>query len=254
MGKILAAIFSSLVILACGSAGASEVKVLTAGAFRPIVAELSPEFERLTGNKVVELHDTVGGLVRRIEAGESFDLAILSAAAAADLANRGILAEDKTAKLAQVGVGIAVKEGAAQPAIVTVDDFRRLLLDAPSVAYIDPAAGGTSGIYMSRLIEKLGIADAVRRKAVLVQGGLVGDKVAGGEAAVGLQQTSELLAVKGVRVIGPLPSEIQSYTVYAGGVGKTARHRQEAESLLGLFQSEAASAVLKAHGMETPGK
>jgi molybdate transport system substrate-binding protein len=240
------------VVFGCRAASAAEVTVLTAGAFRPIVSALAPAFERLTGDTLVETHDTAGALLRRIEGGERFDLVILTAAAIRELTDRGIVASGKSAGLARVGIGVAVKDGTAFPPIDTVDAFTRAMLGAPSVAYIDPAAGGSSGVYLDQLFQRLGIADAVKAKAVLVQGGLVADRLVTGEATVGLQQISELRAVKGVRLVGPLPAEIQTYTLYAGGIGATSGQAEAAQRLLSFLQSEAALGQLKKNGMESP--
>ncbi len=233
-------------------ARSAEVKVATAGAFRSIVSTLAPLFESRTGDTLVEVHDTAGALLRRIEGGEHFDVVILTVSAITDLVAHGKLVGGQVARLARVGIGVAVKEGVPVPAIGSVDAFKQALLDAPSVAYIDPAAGGSSGIYLAQLFQRLGIAEAIKAKAVLVQGGLVGDRLVRGDAALGLQQISELLAVAGVRLVGPLPDAIQNYTLYAGGVSTTAAHPAAAERLLDLLRSEAAIALLKDHGMEPP--
>lgn len=244
-----------LVALACFGTRpvfSAEVTVATVGAFRPIIAALAPEFERGSGDTLVEVHDTAGALARRIGKGERFDLVILTVSAITDLTAQGKLTAGKTARLARVGIGLAVKEGAPEPSISDVDAFRQALLDAPSVAYIDPAAGGSSGIYLAQLFQRLGIAEAIKAKAVLVPGGLVGDRVVKGDAAIGLQQISELLAVKGVRLVGPLPDAIQNYTLYAGGVSTEAAHPEAAERLLDLLQSNTAIALLKEKGMAPP--
>lgn len=248
----LVATLMVLAILGGRPAVSAEVKVATVGAFRPIVSTLAPEFERRTGDTLVEVHDTAGALLRRIEDGESFDVAILTVSALTDLAAHGKVTSGETARLARVGIGVVVKDGAPMPSIDSVDAFKQALLAAPSVAYIDPAAGGSSGVYLSQLFQRLGIADAIKAKAVLVQGGLVGDRVAMGDAAVGLQQISELLAAKGVRLVGPLPDAIQNYTLYAGGVSATTTHSEAAERLLNFLQSDVAIALLREKGMEPP--
>ncbi|MDR3436045.1 substrate-binding domain-containing protein [Telmatospirillum sp.] len=244
-----------LVVLTCLGARpvlAAEVKVVTVGAFHPIVAALAADFERGSGDTLVEVHDTAGALLRRIENGERFDLVILTLSAIIDLTAHGKLSAGQTARLARVGIGVAVKEGAPMPSIGDVEAFKQALLAAPSVAYIDPAAGGSSGIYLDQLFGRLGIAGALKDKAVLVQGGLVGDRVVAGDAAIGLQQISELLAVKGLHLVGPLPEAIQNYTLYAGGVSSETAHAEAAERLLDFLQSDAAIAVLKAKGMAPP--
>lgn len=234
-------------------ATAAEVKVLTSGAFRPVVLALAPEFEQqMGGDTVTVATDTAGGVLRRAEAGEAFDVVVLTPAGLAELAAKGKVAAGTAMDLARVGIGAAVKAGAPRPDIGSVDAFRRALLEAPSVAYIDPATGGSSGIYIAQLLQRLGIADAVRAKTVLVPGGLVAERVARGEAAIGLQQISELLAVPGVALVGPLPAEVQIYTVYAGGIG-AAQQTEAARKLLTLLAGDGARRVLAEKGMEPPG-
>jgi molybdate transport system substrate-binding protein len=240
------------VVLGCRPALSAEVKVLTTGAFRPIVSAIAPEFERRTGDTLVEMHATAGALLQRIDDGEKFDVAILTSAAIVDLAAHGKVMADKIARLAQVGIGVVVKEGTPLPSIGTVSAFKQALLDAPSVAYIDPVAGGSSGIYLSQLFQRLGVAEAIKEKAVLVRGGLVAERVVCGEAMIGMQQISEILGVKGARLVGPLPADIQNYTIYSGGISSSARRPEAAEALLSLLQSDVALSLLKENGMELP--
>jgi molybdate transport system substrate-binding protein len=239
-------------LLVAGSACAAEVRVLTTGAFKPIVTALVPDFERRSGDTVVVVNDTAGALARRVEGSEAFDLLVLTPQALADLTQKGRVAAGTTVPLARVGIGVAVKEGAPRPDIGTVEAFRRALLDAPSIAMIDPAAGGSSGIYLAGLFERLGIADAVKAKAVLVPGGLVAERVVTGQAALAVHQISEILAVKGAALVGPLPADIQNYTVYAGGIGAAARQPEAARNLLNVLAGEAARSVLTRKGMEPP--
>jgi molybdate transport system substrate-binding protein len=230
-------------------AAAADIKVLTAGAFKQVVLALVPEFEKATGHKVALDNDTVGALVKRIEGGEAFDVAIVSPAALDKLAKEGKTAPGAVA-LARVGIGVVVKEGAPRPDITTVEAFKQTLLAAKSVAYIDPAAGGSSGIYVAGLLDRLGIADAVKPKAKLIKGGAVAEHVVAGEAEIGIHQISEILPVKGAVLVGPLPPEIQNFTVYAAGVGAAARDGEAAKALIAFLSGPAAVPVLKAKGME----
>ncbi len=154
--------------------------------------------------------------------------------------------------VARVGVGVVVKEGAPSPDISNVDAFKRALIAAKSVAYIDPASGGSSGIYLTGLFDKLGIAADIKPKAKLKQGGYVADLIANGEAELGLHQISEILPVKGVKLVGPLPAEIQNYTTYGAAVGTDAKQPDAARALIKLLTGPAAEGVLKARGMERP--
>jgi molybdate transport system substrate-binding protein len=246
----------AMVLLAAGAprdAAAAEIKVLTAGAFKQVLVALVPDFERQTGHKVTLENDTVGALTKRIEGGEAFDVAVLTPAAVNDLSSKGKLVAGSRANLARVGVGVMVKAGAPVPDISTVDAFKRALLAAKSVAYIDPASGGSSGIYVAGLLDKLGIADQIKPKAKLKQGGYVADLIVKGEAELGIHQISEIVPVKEVTLVGPLPAEIQNYTVYAVGLGAQAKDGDAAKALIKALTGPAAADVLKSKGMEAAG-
>ncbi|HEX3339431.1 MAG TPA: substrate-binding domain-containing protein [Pseudolabrys sp.] len=232
------------------SVRAAEVKLLTAGAFKQVVLALVPDFEKQTGNKVVVDNDTAGGLKKRIESGEAFDVAVITPAVIDELAGAGKIAAGSRVDLASVGIGVVVKEGAPRPDVSTVDAFKRALLEAKSVAYIDPASGGSSGIYIDKLLERLGIADQVRPKAKLKKGGYVADLIVSGEAELGLHQISEIVPVKGAALVGPLPKEIQNTTTYAAGLSASPQNKDAAQALIKMFSGPAAATVLKSKGME----
>lgn len=238
---------------AAREAAAVEIKVLTAGAFKQVLLALVPDFEKQTGHKVTVENDTVGALTKRIEGGEVFDVAVLTPRAVDDLAAKGKFAAGSRQNLARVGVGVVVREGTPKPDISSVDAFKKSLLAAKSVAYIDPAAGGSSGIYVSGLLDKLGIGPEVKAKAKLIPGGAVAAHIAKGEAEVGIHQISEILPVKGIVLVGPLPAEIQNYTVYAAGVGASAKQAEAAKALIKALSGAAAAEVLKSKGMERAG-
>jgi molybdate transport system substrate-binding protein len=232
------------------SAFAAEVKLLTAGAFKQVVLALVPDFEKQTGNNVVVDNDTAGGLKKRIESGEAFDVAVITPAVIDELAGAGKIAAGSRVNLASVSIGVVVKEGAPKPDVSTVDAFKRALLEAKSVAYIDPASGGSSGIYIDKLLERLGIADQVRPKAKLKKGGYVAELIVSGEAELGLHQISEIVPVKGAVLVGPLPKEIQNTTTYAAGLSASPQNKEAAQALIKMFSGPAAATVLKSKGME----
>jgi molybdate transport system substrate-binding protein len=236
-----------------GGVGAAEIKVLTAGAFKQVLLAVLPEFEKQTGHKVTVENDTVGALRKRIEGGEAFDVAVLTPAAIDDLSAKGKLVAGTRANLARVGVGVMVKAGAPAPDIGSVEAFKRALLAAKSVAYIDPASGGSSGIYVAGLLEKLGIADQITPKAKLKKGGYVADLIVAGEAELGIHQISEIVPVKEVKLVGPLPGEIQNYTIYAAGLGAAAKDGEAAKALIKALTGPAVADVLKSRGMEAAG-
>jgi molybdate transport system substrate-binding protein len=246
------AAIAALFLPATLAAGA-EVKVLSAGAFKQVLVALAPEFEKETGHKVVIDNDTVGALIKRIDGGADFDLAVLSPVAIDDLVKKGKIASAGRMPLAKVGIGVVVREGAPRPDISNVEAFKRTLLEAKSVAYIDPAAGGSSGIYVSKLLDQLGIADQIKPKAKLIAGGAVAEHIANGDADIGIHQISEILPVKGVTLAGPLPEEIQNYTIYAAGISAATKQAEAAEAFIKLLSGTRAAAVLKAKGMHPAG-
>ena len=237
-------------LLSLQPSSAGEVKVLTAGAFRQVVMALVPDFEKQTGSKVVVDNDTAGGLQKRIEGGETFDVAVITPAIVDDLAGKGKIASGSRANLASVGIGVVVKDGAPKPDVSTVEAFKNALLAAKTVAYIDPASGGSSGIYVDKLLERLGIADQVRPKAKLKKGCYVADLIVSGEAELGVHQISEIVPVKGAALVGPLPKEIQNTTTYAAGLSASPQNKEAAQALIKIFSGPEAAAVLKSKGMD----
>jgi molybdate transport system substrate-binding protein len=242
----------ALAVLLPGAACADALRVLTAGAFKQVFLAVLPQFEA-AGGQVTWDADTVGGLVKRVEGGEKFDVIFASPAALEELAKSGKIGGEGVG-LAKVGVGVAVREGAPKPDISTVDGFKRALTAAKAVAYIDPAAGGSSGIYLSGLIDRLGIGGEIRAKSILVRGGFSADRVASGDADIAIQQISELLPVKGVVLVGPLPAEIQNYTVYAAGIASGTQQQSSAQALIDLLRSHQGAAVIQSKGMDPIGE
>lgn len=251
LGPLVTAAFALLAGLwLTGQAAAAEIKVLTGGAFKQVVLAVVPAFEQQTGHKVIVDNDTAGALKKRIEGGEAFDVAVITPAVINELAGAGKVSAGSRVDLARVGVGVMVKEGAPKPDVSTVEAFKEALLKAKTVAYIDPASGGSSGIYLDKLFERLGVADQVRAKARLKKGGYVADLLVSGDAELGLHQISEIVPVKGVTLVAPLPKEIQNYTTYAAGLSAASSNKDVAQALIKAFASPAAAAVLKEKGME----
>ena len=248
------ALFASFAVatIAPLSATAAEIKVLTAGAMRGIIVALAPEFEKQTGHTLSIKNDTAGGLAKRIGGGVAFEVAVITPAVVDSLITQGKIVAGSRIGLAKVGIGVAVKEGAPAPDISSTDAFKRALLAAKSVAYIDPKAGGSSGIYFDKLLERMGIAEQVRPKARLKQGGYVAELVASGEAELAVHQISEIVPVKGVTLVGPLPADVQNFTTYAAGLGTAASDAAAARALIAHLASPAAQPVLTARGMEKP--
>jgi molybdate transport system substrate-binding protein len=244
--------FLCALLAGVGAAAAADLKLLTTGAFKPVAMDMVPMFERATGHKVRVENATAGELARRIAGGEKFDVVVLTHQALERMVGQKRILDDSITPLAKVGVGVAVSLSASRPDISNVEAFRRTLLAARAIAYVDPASGGTSGIYLSQLFQTLGIASEVRAKSVMVVGGLAAQRVASGQADIALQQASELLLVPSVQFIGPLPASIQNYTVYSGAIGAQAQDLDAAGLLLEALAKADEVAVLRRKGMEVP--
>jgi len=241
---------AALALAMPATAEAADIKVVSGGAFKEVLTPLAAQYQKESGNTLDVTYKTVGQHLELIRSGEEqFDVAVLTPAAIDGLAKDGKVVAGSRADLARVGVGVVVKAGAPLPDISTVDAFKRALLAAKSVAYIDPKAGGSSGIYVAGLLERLGIAAEINAKAKLVQGGAVADKVADGEAELGIHQISEILPVAGVVLVGPLPADIQNFTVYSAGVGATAKNAEAASALVKFLSGSHAAPIIKAKGM-----
>jgi molybdate transport system substrate-binding protein len=234
-----------------GSAAAADLKLLTAGAYKPVALELVPEFEKRTGHKVTVENDTAGGLARRVADGEYFDVVVMPPARMGPLLGSKLV-ESSAKVLARVGIGVAVKQGAAVPDISSVEAFKKTLLAARAIAYTDPASGGTAGTYLAHLFEKMGIAAELKPKTVLVKGGYSAEKVVSGEAEIAMQPTSELLAVPGATLVGPIPLEVQHYIAYSGSISTASRNPAAAEALLLTLADPGNLPLLEKKGMTEP--
>ncbi len=250
--KLSPAVLATALSLAMSQlAQAAEVTVVSGGAFKQVLNTLAAQYRKETGTKLDITYRTVGQHLTLIRSGqEGFDVAILTPEAIDALAKEGKIVPGTRADLAKTGIGVMVKAGAPAPDISTVEAFRRALLAAKSVAFIDPKAGGSSGIYVAGLLARLGIAEEINAKAVLVHGGAVADHVVDGEAEIGVHQISEILPVAGVKFVGPLPAEIQNFTVYAAGVGAAAKDGAAARALVKFLASPSAKTIVRAKGME----
>ncbi len=244
-GKLLA-----LALFTAGAANAAEIRVLSSNALKTVVEELGPQFEKATENKLNVNFGAAANLKTSIEKGEAFDLAILTSSALDDLVKQGKLVAATRADIARSSVGLAVKKGAAKPDISTTEAFKRALLDAKSIAYVEQ---GASGIYLKSLFERLGIAEQLKPKIKLLPASNpAANAVANGEAEIGMTQISEILPYAGAELVGPLPADIQLYTVFPAAVGASAKEPDAAKALIKFLTAPAAVPVLKAKGL-SPG-
>ena len=239
----------AVALAGAGMASAAELRVLSSNGTSAIVRAIGAEFARRTGHAVVTKIDVAVLLQKDIEAGETFDVAILTRAVIDELTQKGAIDAATRTDVARSGIGVAMRAGAKKPDIGTVDAFRRTFLDAGSVAY---TTVGGSGIHFVKMLERLGIADAVRAKAKTQPGGTVGELVARGEAELAVQQISELLPVQGIELVGPFPSELQLITLFSAGMSPHSKTPDAAKALLRFFAEPAAREVIKAKGMDPP--
>jgi molybdate transport system substrate-binding protein len=223
----------------------ATIKLFVSNSMRGVMDELLPQFERASGNKVDVSYDPAKLMMERIQRGEAADLLIIGGSGVQELEKSGKIAAGTRRVVSSCGVGIAVKAGAPRPDIGSVDNLKRALLAAKSVAYTEH---GASGIYFSGLIERLGIATEIIAKAARQAGGLVGEIVAAGRAELAVQQIPELMVVKGVDVVGPLPKEIQQTTVSSIGIFTNSKVPKEARALHDFLTTADAARVMKAKG------
>jgi molybdate transport system substrate-binding protein len=231
-------------------AHAAEIAVLSAGAVKSIVTELAEAFRQETGHTVKFTFAPVGALREKLASGEPADVVIMSDTAIEQLAAQGAVLGDSRTDIAKTAIGVAVREGAPRPDISTPEAFKQTVLAAKSIVYVDPARGATSGIHFASVLDRLGIADAVKGKTVLVPGGFAAESVAKGEAELCVHQISEIIPVKGVTLVGPLPRELQKITVYSAAIPARARIPEEAKAFTAFLARPAWKAKLAAAGLD----
>lgn len=246
----MVAVTLAALLIGGASARAAELRVLATGATKSLITSLAADFKTKTGHVVILQTDTAGGVAKRIEGGEGFDVAIATKGVIDALIAKGKLAPGTASDIASTSIGVAVKDGAAKPDISTVDAFKRTMLAAATIAYVDPASGGTSGIYIAGVLDRLGLSEALKPKLRLKAGGYVAELVANGEAEIAIHQISEILPVKGVVLIGELPKEIQSVTTYTAGLPKDAS--AAAEAFRSYVTGPDARVTIEKTGMKAP--
>jgi len=239
----------ALVLLAqAGTASAAEIKVLCSVGLKAVAEALVPQFETRTKHKVAITYDLASTIKKQIEDGAAFDVAIVTPAVLDDLIAKGRVAAEGRATIAQTGLAVAVRKGAHKVDISTVDAFKRALLNAKSIAY---AKEGASGVAFVAIIQRFGIADALKSKSILTTSGdAVGEAVVNGTAEFGILPVSEILPVSGAEVLATFPKEVQSYVVMVGGVGAASKQAAAGRDFLKFLTAPEALPVIKAKGME----
>ncbi|MFO0521053.1 MAG: substrate-binding domain-containing protein [bacterium] len=222
------------------------IKVFASNSVRAAVEALLPAFEQSGGGRVEVVFDPAKAILRRVAAGEPADVALLGTANLEDLTAQGRIDRTSIRPVASSGVGVGVKSGTPHPRIDTVEAFRQMLLDAESIAH---TTEGASGMYFSGLIDSLGLGDQVRPKTRTRPGGLIGEVLVAGGAQVGIQQISELRAVPGVDVVGPLPDGVQKIFGNAAGVFAGCADPAGGARLIAFLTSAQAAPVYEAFGL-----
>jgi molybdate transport system substrate-binding protein len=232
------------------SAASADLKVFSAGAVRAIVTELAQAFQQETGHTVMLSFGTVGVTRGKLASGEPVDVVIMTDVAIDDASKQGAVVPGSRADLARTGMGVGVRAGAPKPDIATSEAFKQTLLAAKSLVYVDPAQGATSGIHFAGVLDRLGIGDAVKGKTHLVPGGYPAEKVATGEADVVVHQISEIVPVKGVVLVGPLPPDLQKVTVYSAGLAAQSANPEAARAFIAFLTRPAFKARFAAAGLD----
>jgi len=226
-----------LFLLAISPANAKDLRILTGAGMSMPVEALAADYGRRTGVHVSVVSDTAGGVQKRMEAGEKFDL-VIGTTAVLDTLTQESKVSAQHADLAQMVAGISAQKGAAKPAIGTGDQVKASLLAAKTIAYVDPASGGITGVFFLSQADKLGVGQEVRAKAVLKPNGkAVATAVANGEAQYGVTLISEMLPNPGVTV-WPLPDELQMTTIYTAAIASNAENAMDAGAMLADLRGE----------------
>ncbi len=243
----IAAISVSLLGALGVSAQAAEIVVFSTVAAKSVLEEIAPAFERDSKHKLVLRFATAAELKAEIERGVPFDIALLTAAAVDDLIKQGRLTQDSRVNVARSGVGIAVTKGTTTPPITTGEELKQALLSAKSIAY---SAQGATGPIMKTIFERFGITDVMSAKTVVVTKTTASEAVAAGQAEMGFTQISEILDTPSARLVGPLPSEVQVYSLFAAAAAAGAKDPGAAQAFIDVLTAPATRPVLKSRGLE----
>jgi molybdate transport system substrate-binding protein len=231
-------------------AQAAEITVLAAAAVQESLEAVVHAYERESGDKVRASFGSVGQIQTKLKAGEKADLVISSTPAVAAAEKEGTVKMGSRAIIGRVEIGVAVREGAPVPDISTTEAFKRTVLTAKSVSFTDPAGGGTAAIFVAGLFDRLGIADAIKNNALKFNAGRdVVAAVAKGDAEIGIGFTSEFVPVKGVKIVGTLPKEIEFVNEYSAYIPVTSVAAQPAGALIAYLARPSSRDTFKAAGV-----
>src|SRR3954454_6299750 len=242
--SVLAAV---IFLLFTGAAQSAEIRLFASGALKEAYLELLPNFEKTSGHSVKVVWSNTTDIRKRVGEGEIANLIILGSDGTDTLIKDGKLVASTRMAFARSGIYVAVRAGAPRPDISSADALKQALLVAKSIAY----SGGASGTYIVAMLQKLGIYDEIKVKAVVTMPNKpVGGKLVAGEAEIGFHQLSELMPMKGIDIAGPLPTEIQQITVFSGALHSAAKEPDAATALTKFLTAPRAADIIKKHGLE----
>jgi molybdate transport system substrate-binding protein len=247
MVSALTKFLAAVMVIGTTTAHAAEIKVIASAAVKDVVLDLIPAFEKSSGHKVTTIWAGTEAITKRISGGEMVDIVLIAAPNIDKLISEGRLVAGSRADVAKSGIGVAVRAGLPKPDISSGEAVKKAVLEAKSVAY----SSGPSGFYLADLFKKMGIADQIKDKVKQTPSGVqVGEVVARGEADLGFQQVSELLHLKGIHYLGPLPADIQHITVFSAGLHTAATAPDAAKQLVKFLTAPEAGAIIRKTGME----
>jgi len=230
-----------------GSAAAAEIKMLASNAVKESYTRLVPEFEKSSGHHVTVVWGGTADIMKSVRAGEVQDIVITTRDSIDALTKEGKLAQGSRVDLAKSMIGVASRPGAPKPDLTSGETLKQSLLASKKIIL----SGGPSGVYLADLFQKMGIAGQIKAKTItLAPGASPGEAVARGEGDIGFTQVSELLAVKGIDYLGPIPADVQQVVTFSAGLNKAAPQPDAAKALLRFLTSPAAAPTLKKTGLE----
>lgn len=240
----------ALIVAQATLADAAEIKVFSTIGVQAALEELTPKFEKASGHKLNITWATAAVLVKRVQGGETADLLVLTKQGLDTMVKENKATASADAAFASSGMAMVVKKGAPKPDISTPEAFKQTLLKAKTISYSNPEYGGASGVYLAKLLERMGIADQVKSKTHYPPpSGNAANLVVSGEAELAVQQEPEVMAVSGVDMVGPLPAELNNITTYAAGPGAGTKEADTANALIKFLHTPEAAAVFKARGL-----
>lgn len=230
-----------------GAAG-DPLRVFASNGVKSVLESIVPEHQKRAGRAVAVTFGTSASIRQALAAGESFDVAVLTTEVLEELHQAGHIAAGSSVVIGRSGIGVGVRSGAARPGITTPEAMKRTLLGAKSVTY---AADGASRVHIERMLEALGITEAMKPKSALEQGSVRATAlVARGEVEIVLTLVSEILPVPGIELAGPLPAAFQSYVSFSAGVGARARNASAAKALVDDLASARVDEIFSTRGIE----